>query len=157
MPIKRAETFADIMGIMPLCERMHAESIYGSNPQTPFDEDALGETLWGLVTNPDDGVVLIAHGSDGTPTGFKFGTAHQLYFSRARVAQEMALWVAPEARGGFTCAALIKAFERWAISVGAVEVVIGIAANINNGLTAAIYERLGYAQRGPILKKSVGE
>jgi GNAT superfamily N-acetyltransferase len=157
MPVIRATTFADVMAVLPLAKRMHAESIYGTNPKTKFDEDVLGGTLWGLVTNPDDGALFIAHGQDGKPVGFKFGTAHRLYFSRARVAQEMALWVAPEARGGFTCAALIKAFERWAASVGAVEVVIGVAANIDNDLTSKIYERLGYVHRGPILKKSIGE
>lgn len=159
MPIRRATTFEDVMRVVHLAKRMHDESIYGQAPTeeqaAPFDEDVLGQTLWGLVSNPDDGVVVMAQGFDGELKGFKFGCAHQFYFSKARVAQEMALYVAPEYRGGFTCAALIKEFERWAKEVGAVEVVIGVAANIDNDLTTKVYERLGYAPRGPILKKAV--
>lgn len=154
MPIRRASTFADVMEVLPLARRMYDESIY-NRPDTPFDEDVLGETLWSCVTNPDDGVVVMAHTDDGTLKGFKFGSAHRLYFSPSRVAQEFALYVAPEFRGGFTCPALIKGFERWAREVGVVEVVVGIAAMIDNDLTQKIYERLGYQHHGPILKKQL--
>jgi len=138
---------------MELARRMHAESVFA---HIPFDEDQLTQTLLGCIGNPDDGVVLMAQNEDGTLKGFKFGVAHEFYFSKARVAHEMAMYVAPEFRGGFTCAALIKAFERWAKEeAGAMEVVIGVAANIDNDLTSAVYQRLGYEYRGPILKKVI--
>lgn len=150
--IRRATNFADAWAVRELAERMHAESAF---THIPFDEDVLMQTLLGCINNPDDGVVLMAQNEDGVLKGFKFGVAHRFYFSTARVAHEMAMYVAPEFRGGFTCAALIKAFERWAKEVGALEVVIGVAANIDNDLTASVYERLGYAYRGPILKKVI--
>lgn len=131
--------------------QMHAESAF---THIPFDEDTLIGTLMGCIANPDDGAVFMAEDEKGNLKGFKFGVAHGFYFSKERVAHEMAMYVAPEHRGGFTCAALIKAFEKWAFEEAkASEVVIGVAANIDNGLTQKVYERLGYAYRGPILKK----
>lgn len=115
---------ADIPRIVGMVERL-AKAVDG--PQRVCRVRA-GETLCGLLTSPD-GAAWVSEG------GFIAGTIMQTIISPDPVAIELG-WFA-EDRSGL---ALLREFERWAESKGAVL----IKLSCNGGVAQRMLERAGY-------------
>lgn len=63
------------------------------------------------------------------------------------VAELVAMWVAPEARGAGAARALIEAVDAWAQHAGASTLILWV--NAANGRALRVYERAGFARLGP--------
>jgi len=66
------------------------------------------------------------------------------WFGNAETASDLIVYIDPKYRGGRGFIKLIKAYEEWARSRGAVELVLSVSTGINTQKTGQLYERLGY-------------
>jgi len=116
-----------------------------------YSPDRCRELLAGLSGSPQ-GLVLVAE-QDGVIVGALLGLASRHFFSDDITASELAVYVAPDARGGSAAGKLIRQFEGWAAEQGAVDIVLGISTEVHADRTAQLYERLGYTPSGISLVK----
>lgn len=139
----RSANFDDIPALLTLGAQMHAESPgFGRHPFIPDKLRNIAEHL--LLNAP--GILLVAVRGDEI-VGLMAGLVSEHFFSNAKMATDLAVYVIPEARGGMAGVALIKAFEKRAKELGADECQPGVSAGISDELAVELYERLGYTRR----------
>jgi GNAT superfamily N-acetyltransferase len=128
-------TEADLPDLLPLI-RGYCD-FYEVNPP----DDALLAMARTLITDPDEGVQLIARGEDGTAVGFAtiFWTWSTLTASRLGVMND--LFVTEAARGGGVADALIAACAERCRERGATSLDWQTAHT--NERAQAVYERVG--------------
>lgn len=142
----RDATYADLDSIVDL-----AQALVGESPVfdlTTFYRDKTRDFLAGLLES-SSGILLV---SDDL-TGAMAGAVSEHPFSYKLFAFDYGLFVLPRRRGSFTAAALVRAFERKAKSMGAADVRPGIMTDVHVSRTTEFYERLGYTQTGTQLIK----
>jgi GNAT superfamily N-acetyltransferase len=93
------------------------------------------------------GVILLAEEREQI-VGMILGGISEHFFGRGTVASELVVYVAPESRGGTAAMRMLKAFEDWAFSKGADEIVLGVSTEVHAKRTAEFYQRLGYEMSG---------
>lgn len=141
----------DAWNLMALGRDMHAES-----PR--FRKHAfLGEKamrlVFTLLDNPCS-ILLVAE-QDGKLIGMMVGGVTEHFFSDAKHAFELVLYVEPTHRGGTTAVRLVKAFEVRARELGASEFAPGVSTEVEAERTTKLYEHLGYRRSGFILLKDL--
>ena len=135
----------DLPQLLALGAQMHAESRYHV---LAFSGERLRATLAHVLDSPH-GFLWVA--DDGARlTGGLAALAAQHWCSTDLVATDLALFMAPEARGGLTAARLVTRYREWADQVGAVMTDMGVTTGVHTEQTASLLERLG-AQRVGIL------
>jgi GNAT superfamily N-acetyltransferase len=132
----RPATEADLPRLIELGEAMHAESRYCS---MQFDTEKVGALLAGLLKT---GFVIVSV-KDGRIIGGFVGMISEHWFSREKLATDLALFIEPDARGGTTAWRLVDAFLDWAHLNGAKCIDIGVNTGVHTDRTAQLYERLG--------------
>lgn len=90
---------------------------------------------------------------DGGIKGAIAGAIYPQFFSKGLTASELFLFVEQTARGGVIGKRLIRAFETWAISMGACEIRVGVSAGIKSERTIGLYGKLGYNPTATQLRK----
>lgn len=144
----RSGAFDDIPALLALSRAMHAESPRFRG--LPFDEVKVLTLLDALVRS---GGVHIAE-NEGRLVGMVCGFVTEHFFGPVKIASDFALYVTPAHRGASVASRLVKAFETWARSMGADEITLGVSTEVHAERTAQLYERLGYARSGIVLRKS---
>ncbi|MCY1708365.1 GNAT family N-acetyltransferase [Pannonibacter sp. SL95] len=142
----RQATPQDIPAIIDLLYTLHSESPVYS--EEPVDEFYVEANLLQMLES-EGAVVLI----DDEYRGFMIGAFAPNWFSRTVQAYEVILCIAPEHRGGILAARLIKEFERYAKSKGAVTVSAGASTGMSDERTINLYIRLGYVAKTPTVTK----
>lgn len=134
---------ADIPAIVALGERMHAEA---PNFQGwAFDREKVAALVAGLING--GGCALVAE-LDGELCGGVLGMCTEHWFSRERVASDLALFVAPGRRGGSLAVRLVMGFKAWALAMGAREVHMGVSTGVHPEATARLFEACGLRHTG---------
>lgn len=151
MIVRRFQDMKDADRMIALGARMHAESIFASEPYIPAKLAAYCR-FW--LLQPHAGVAILAE-DNSEVVGMMAGWCVESFFNHERTARDMILYIRPDKRGGMTALRLVRAFEDWAKEVGARHINIGISAGIDNQRAAKFYQSLGYAQRGVTLSKEV--
>lgn len=123
---------------------MHAESRYRAYP---IDEDKL-HTLVCTLSAHGDGCCIVGESSDGQIVGVVLGFVAEFFFSRARHAGELVVYVTPEHRGSWVALKMAQTWIDWAKTTDAVEIEAGVSAEINNAAADRFYERLGFSPVG---------
>ena len=143
----RPATEADIPYLIMLASVMHAESSFAS---VPFDAEVLALTVIRLLD--DQQFVMLAE-IDGRIVGAMLGAATPFAFSHAMMAQDVALFVHPGARGRLVSVRLVHAFEDWAKQHDCLQ----IRPNVSSGCEAAcrLYGLLGYRPVGVSFLKEI--
>lgn len=126
----------DFPVLLNLAREMHAESRFAA--RYPFDPGKV-ESLLRLGMRSDDWAAWVIE-DDGMICGAFLGMVTEQWFSRALVAQDLALFVRPEHRGRMAGMRLVERFKLWARTRGAVDVEVGV----NTGVAT---ERTGYLLR----------
>lgn len=149
----------DTAALLEMCRAAHAESPRYRNLR--FDQGKVEATIMAMVgtyaTGPAE-CVLVSERDDRV-TGV-FGAVMQDHlFGPDLVAREVLFYVKPEHRGTFARAGikLVRAFERWAFSRGAMELVVGSSTMITPETTLRLYQYLGYHSHGFSMIKRRGE
>ncbi|MEK9810941.1 MAG: GNAT family N-acetyltransferase [Candidatus Nanopelagicales bacterium] len=95
------------------------------------------------------GLVLV-HERDGTIDGGFAGLLVERWYSTDRLFTDLALFVAPTARGGLAAARLVRAAIAWcrAHGLAAGDIQFGISTGVHAEQTGALYERLGFERIG---------
>ena len=91
---------------------------------------------------------IVARNHEGRLVGYLAGTIEEYFFSRARVASSVFLFVDPRERGGLAAVKLVLAFRRWAQNRDAAELYIGIASGVTTDRTGRFLQRLGMKHTG---------
>lgn len=139
----RAATLQDLPRLVDLGRVMHSESRFADIELVPAKlESTLRHAIFmgGVFVAERDGVII---------GGFA-GVIVEYFFSTERMACDLAIFVEPTKRGGFTAAALISAFKIWARRQGAKRIELGVSTGVHTEKTGALFERLGLKRQGAL-------
>jgi GNAT superfamily N-acetyltransferase len=143
---------ADLPRILDLGEQMHAESPRWS--RLSFNRIKAGKFLQAIIESAD-GVIFLAE-RGGVVMGGIVGMVSEHWCSNDRVADELSLFLAPEARGGLLAVKLVKALEAWADLRGAAWLQVGTSTGLDPEGTARLYEAVGFTRCAIGLEVSYG-
>jgi GNAT superfamily N-acetyltransferase len=107
-----------------------------------FDPNKMTWLLGHMIDN-DECAVFVAE-ERGSLFGMIGVLTAPYFFSEERYACDLAVYVAPDRRGGTAGIRLVKAAEEWAESVGVREIQLGVSAGIDAERVGKLYEKLGY-------------
>lgn len=138
----RPATHADLPVLMLMADAMHMESPRFSRLR--FSGDKVQKLFMRLIDSPDC-LLLIAERSGARIGGIAaMVTPH--WFSDDLVANDYALFLLPEHRGGTTAARLARAYIEWAREKGAKMIQLGVSTGVHADETAALYKAIGLQQ-----------
>lgn len=144
----RPATHQDIPRMVELGALMHGESPTFCRLQ--FDAAKLAATIASLIDAPT-GFAHVAEQGDQLAGGMLAMVAPH-YFSPDLVACDLALFMAPEHRGGMAAVRLVSAYADWAQGQGAVITQIGVMTGVNVDKTEALLHRLGWHRSGLVME-----
>ncbi|MFN0185634.1 MAG: N-acetyltransferase family protein [Aquabacterium sp.] len=139
----------DIPALVALGRAMHDESPRWC--RLAYDAEKVANTLRVLVGAPW-GYVWVAEDADDQIVGGMVAAATAHWSSADLVATDLALFVAPAARGGLAPVRLLRAYRAWAVNVGAKLVQVGITTGVQTEESAALMERVGFRRCGVVLE-----
>lgn len=137
----RMATVDDLPAIVMLGRVMHQESSFA--PMN-YDMDRVKETISDLINKSQ--FVVVAEDKNGKVIGGMVGMVTQSWFGRDMVANDLALFVASDARGGVAAIKMMKAFVHWAKLAGAKQIRPGVTTG--HARAEKLFERLGFARCG---------
>jgi GNAT superfamily N-acetyltransferase len=135
----RKATYDDIDVLLDFFKAMHQESPRFSRMQ--FSDKKMLQILIGLIDS-DNGLLLVTE-HDGDMVGMFCGMVSEHFFSEELVANDIALYLVPSARGHGLARPLINEYVEWA-SKRTKFINIGISTGIHLDRTAQLYESLGF-------------
>lgn len=151
----RAATAADTPVLIEMGRALHDESKrYSERGFAPEKLEALARSLFGTATTEGEGGAFVAE-KDGKVIGMLIGFVREQWFSYDKLASDYTFYVRPEHRGSMAAVRLIKAFEAWAISKGAVDILPGVSTMIASERARDLYLALGYEHYGYSMLKKV--
>lgn len=137
----RMATHNDLAALAALGRVMHQESTYAP---MDYDVDRVKETIGELIDKCQ--FVVVAEDTNGEVIGGMVGACTQSWFGQDMVANDFALFVHPQQRGGMTAFRLIHAFVEWAKLAGAKQIRPGVTTG--HPMAGALFERMGFARCG---------
>lgn len=140
----RPATLEDLESLLDLAEIMHAESPRYS--RLKYSRQRTEDHLRLMLTDPR-GAVFVAE-RDGKIVGAAVVWADMHWTSEDVVAEEVALFVLPEARGSMAAVRLICTMKAWKDAKRAQWLQVGTSTNVEPERTAALYEFLGFKRCG---------
>lgn len=147
----RTGDIPDMDGICDLASELLSQSFYADIKP---DETKFRLFVAGMMGSKG-GIVLVIVDDDDKPQGFMLGVVEELFFSRKRMATDLAIYV----REGYRQFAprMIKAFIEWAESKPrVVQVTLGLSSGIGDTeRTGTMYHKLGFSHMGGIHVKRV--
>lgn len=145
----RPATLTDIPALVVLGRLMHDES-----PRfcvLPYSPDKVRDMLRVLINEPF-GFAWVAEDADGGIVGGMIAALMPHWCSEAVVASDLALFVAPSARGTLAPVRLLNTYRSWAKAQGAVMCQFGVTTGVQTEATAALVERIGFKRCGVVLE-----
>lgn len=139
----RPATLEDIPTMLALGRVMHQESIYAPYD---FDDDKVIEMFTALIST-QFGIALVAE-QEGVVIGGFIGVVQKHWFGNDTQASDIALFIAPEHRGGRTGLMLIKAYVQAALNKGAKQVLLANSTGVQTDRVAKLFESFGFQRRG---------
>ncbi len=147
----RLADIPDIDAICKLGEELLADSVYKDIKPDP---QKFRMFLAGMMGN-NKGIVLVVTDDHDRPQGFLIGMIEELFFSKRRMATDLAVYIRKEYRnlGG----SLIKRFINWAESKPrVVQIMLGISSGSGDfDRVGAMYESFGLSRVGGIYVKRI--
>ena len=143
----RAATPDDLPALLELGQAMHCESPEYRDMR--FCPNTLRHTL---TLAMDQHFLRVAEQPGGRIVGGLAAMAVPHWFGPDRLACDLGIFVAPEARGGMAAARLVRAYVKWARELGAKKITLGITTGVDVETTARLCERLGARRSGIIME-----
>jgi N-acetylglutamate synthase-like GNAT family acetyltransferase len=144
----RLAQMADVDHLLALGRQAHAESRFA---RMPFAQEKLRSNLQGLLTLQKERQThcfFLMENSQGDVIGGLIGALEEFFFTDARSANSILLWVDPAWRGTPAAVRLIGAFHDWARQRQAQELCILVSSGITIKRTDRFLRRLGFEQTG---------
>jgi len=142
----REATVEDMMGILRLLVEMHAETIYGGDPDFKFDAKKMAMYVMRFINNPEYLAEIAVKGDN--IVGIILGDFGTMIFGNGRQAREKLLYVHKDYRGTITGPRLMKRLISWAKSISATEVMGQTNTGINPERTEKLWGRRGLEPLG---------
>lgn len=152
MIIQKKLTREDALKLLELGYQMHQESPNFRNRK--YDRERIWKLLDQSLLSPSRVCVLIAK-EENTIIGFLVGTMTEQYFSGDLLANDLAMYILPEHRGGRTFFRLLEAFEEWSISNKATAIILGHTTGINLEKSKGLFLKRKYSLMGHIFTKEL--
>ncbi len=137
----RLATLEDLPALVVLGREMHATSSYAP---MDFDPERLKETITELMNKSQ--FVVVVEDTNGQVVGGMLGTVTQSWFGQDMVANDLALFVSQDARGGMAAVRLLKAFVQWAKLAGAKQIRPGVTTG--HARAEQLFDKLGFTRCG---------
>lgn len=160
MPSLRNAVLEDVAEMVELGRAMHNESprFQGAD----YDTDKVFDLVSGMIEGPNGFVAVVEspvmidsseqvnkHSIEKKQIiGLMLGFVAEDYFGKSLTACDLALYVIPSHRCGFTAVRLVKAYQEWAKEKGARLTQLGISTGVNPGETKDLYNKLGFQDAG---------
>jgi GNAT superfamily N-acetyltransferase len=141
----RPATLADMDALIALGRQMHAE---GTFRHVVLDEDKVRATFERLIA---EHFLAVNDGPEGIDGGLA-GMLTEFWFSRERLACDLAFFVRPSRRGSIAAVRLVQAFVAWAQEQGAAEVSISQSSGVRIEETNRLLTGMGFAYVGGVYK-----
>ena len=145
----RLAALDDIPRMVELGALMHAESPEFKGMR--FDSDKLAATIATVISNTGGGFARALE-LQGRVVGGMLAMATPHYFSPDFVTCDLAMFIAPEHRGGMAAVRLLAAYRDWGKKLGAAKVQLGVMAGIDSWMVEALCERLGARRAGVVME-----
>lgn len=139
----------DLSELYRLCLLMHEETNFSD---VSVNHAKGTDFLVHAIQHPQQFKVSIAEDETGVH-GMHIGFLQDYWFSDDIAGYDILLYISPNKRGGMSAVRLIKAFEQWAFSRGAIEVRPGTTIGISADVAKQLHERLGYSTVGYTFRK----
>ena len=142
----------DMAAIYKLGCELLSQSVYSN---IKHDESKFKLFVAGLM-GIKNGTVLVIVDDNDKPQGFLLGVVEELFFSRKRMATDLAVYVRKEYR--HLAPKMFKEFIKWAESKSRMaQITLGISSGIGEPeRVGKMYNSLGFTQTGGIFVKLVG-
>lgn len=144
----RPATINDIPALIKLGAQMHVESPRFCRLR--FSPAKVESTLLQLMSMPL-GFLWVAEHEEGLIGGLA-AVAGPHWCSDDLVANDLALFIDREHRGGISALRLVNRYRCWVKEIGAVIGQLGVTTGIDTEGTANLFERLGFERCGVILE-----
>lgn len=144
----RFATTADIDCIVQMGAAMHAESRFA---RLPYSIEKCQELVASTIANPEEMVGMV-YEQDHAVIGVLLGFIDEHFFTNARVASDVLLYVIPERRGSMAGPRLLDYFTAWAKTKKADLIEVGISTGISVEKSSRLYQRLGYKPVGLVFE-----
>lgn len=145
----RPALLQDMPTLLGLARGMHREA--PAYQDWPYDEAKVEALLGSLIAG--HGCLLVAELADGSVVGGIAGICVPHWFSQAKVATDLALFIAPARRNGTTAMRLVEGFMTWAELVGARRVQLGVTTGVHPEATGRLFEACGLVPSGQLFAK----
>jgi len=150
MLIRRPHDWHDIMDMIELGARMHAEGNFHGLDYSREKCAKLGQQL----LNNDAYFSRVCEYNDEI-IGMMICFTSEFYFGHDLIAQDMLLYIDKSRRGGVAALRMIEQYVEWATEQGCKEVQLGITTGINDKAVAKLYDRAGFSRIGQLYKRGI--
>ena len=117
-----------------------------------YDADVARATAERHLEYPRAGWLAEVHGA---PVAVLLGHVSETFFGRTVMAQQNLLYCLPPFRGAQLGKRLVRTFEAWARTYGAVYVVQSVSSGLHEDRTVRLLEHCGYEHAGTLLRKEL--
>ncbi len=152
MIIQTKITKEDALELLELGYQMHQEA--PNFRQLPYKRERIWKILDQSLLNPSRVCALVAK-EDDKIIGFFIGSITEQFFSGDLLANDIAMFVLPEYRGGSCFPRLLKAFENWAHTNNAERIILAHSSGINTEKSNGFFVKQGYPLTGYIFTKEL--
>lgn len=139
----------DLIPLVELGRRMHAEAPMYRD--FGYDEDK----VFALLARVQREGFLMVSELDGQIVGGFAGILVENWFSRDKVASEVAIFLDSAYRGGTTALRLVSAFVAWSKARGARRVSMGVTTGVHAERTGALFVACGFAHTGGLYSMDI--
>lgn len=141
----RPATKDDFIEMIKLAVLMHSESpVYNKLPMNLLKLQTLGMAS---IDRPDEYLLLVVIEEEKV-IGMLGAVAVEEFFGPAITTCDLFLYVHPDHRGGLKALRLIKKYEKWAQSLDAIRINLGVTTGIFVEETGKLFEAAGFNQSG---------
>jgi len=147
----RETSYRDVFDCEKMMRDFHKES---GQRDAEYDPQKVRRYFLQHIDSPK-GLALVIE-KNGEIVGCFLGNLTRSWFSDAVIAEDSALYVKPEHRGGMNAMRLLKRYQEWAEENGAAESWVFVGAEIDTERTAKLFERCGFAKVGISMRRQHG-
>lgn len=134
-------TLEDLPGVLNVVKNFFDNSPF--NGLAEFDPSIASDTAKNIILGPKENGVVLIYITGGVVKGILAGLAHQMMFSKDKVATELCWWVDEDARSKESLD-LIEAYEFWAEKVGCTITTMANLTGETGERLDKYYKRRGY-------------
>lgn len=141
----------DIPDMVSMVGEMHDESRYSF---VPYNPEKMERVIAQLIASPQ-GYAAIYRRASGEVSGMIMGHVAEYYFSNAKCASDIIVFVRAPFRGTLAGYRMIEAFVAWAQGRGVMEVVFGHSSGTTGIAFGRLMENQGFEMEGTVYKRRV--